>query len=277
MLVIGSGLVLSPVAAAYPAGTPRILWNRTGIVAFGTVAADSEAEGYPASNLANPSTNVEWRAAAIGAVEITVTIIDVGDQSGVGIARHNFGSAAIAVEIGYYDETDTWVNLAGPQMPGSDEPLLFQFTEQSRSEIVIRLAEGDEAARAAVLYVDKLLVMPRGVDVDADFMVPRFARKTEYAAPLSERGDFMGRIVTSRYIDGVQHSYSHLEADFIRGEIDPFVTSVQAGDPFFYAMRADDGVSYDVAYAWFTEDPMPAKSPVTGRYKLSLKMGAIVE
>lgn len=277
MLVIGSGLVLSPVAAAYPAGTPRILWNRNDLVAFGTVTADSEAEGYPASNLANPSTNVEYRAAAIGDVEITVTISYVGNISGVGIARHNFGSAAIAVEVGYYDETDTWVTLAGPQMPGSDEPLLFQFTEQSRSEIVIRLAEGDEAARAAVLYVDKLLVMPRGVDVDADFMVPRFARKTEYAAPLSERGDFMGRIVTSRYIDGVQHNYSHLEADFIRDEIDPFVASVQAGDPFFYAMRADDGVSYDVAYAWFTEDPMPAKSPVTGRYKLGLKLGAIVE
>lgn len=275
MLVISGALVLSPADAALPSGTPRILWEN--VVAFGSITADSEATGYPAINMANPATNQEWRAAAVEAVEITVTTGVVSDLSGVGIARHNFGSAAIAVEIGYYDESDVWVNLAGPQMPANDEPLLFQFTEQSLSEVVIKLDEGDDEARAAVVYVGPMMIMPRGVDVDADFLIPRFARKTEYAAPLSERGDYLGRIVTSQYIDGVAHTYSHLEADFVRDEIDPFVASVQADAPFFYAMLADDGVAYDVAFAWFTEDPMPQKSPVTGRYKLNFKMGGIVE
>ncbi len=275
MLVLSSALVLSPADAALPPGTPRVLWNN--IVTFGNISADSEADGFPASNLANPSTNQEWRAAGAGDVEITITVGVVDDQSAGGIARHNFGSAGIAVEWGYYDDSDVWVNLAGPQIPATDEPLLFQWTGQSLSEIVIRLAEGDEAARAAVVSAGPMLIMPRGVDVDADYLVPRFARRTEYSAPLSERGDYLDRIVTSQYIDGVEHTYSHLEADFVRGEIDPFITSVQAGDPFFYAMRADDETGYDVAYAWFTEDPMPLKSPVTKRYKLALKLGAIVE
>jgi hypothetical protein len=275
MLVISSDLVLTPAAAALPPGTPRILWRN--LVTFGSITADSEAVGYPISNVANPATDQEWRAAAAGDVEIGITITDVGVQSAVGIARHNFGSAAIAVEIGYYDESDVWVNLAGPQMPGNDEPLLFQFTEQSLAEIVIRLAEGDDAARCAVIYAGKMLIMERGVGVDADFLVPLFARKTEFAAPRSERGDYMGRIVTSRYIDDVEHAYAHLTADFFRDEIDPFIAAVQQDLPFFYAMRADDGVTYDVAYVWLTDDPMPAKSPVTGRYKLSLKMGGIVE
>jgi hypothetical protein len=274
MLVITTAIVLSAAETAYPAGTPRILWEN--IVTSSNIAADSEAVGYPASNLANPATHLEWRAAAAGDVEITITVGVVDNQSAVGIARHNFGSAAIAVEVGYYDEMAAWVSLAGPQIPADDEPLLFQWTAQSLSEIVIKLVEGDEAARAAVVYAGQMLIMPRGVDVDADFLVPRFARKTEYAAPLSESGNYLGRIVTSQYIDGVSHTYSHLVSDFIREEIDPFIASVQAGDPFFYAMLADDGVSYDVAYAWFTEDPKPLKSPVTGRYKLNFKMSGIV-
>lgn len=275
MLVISTAIVLSAPEAAYPPGTPRILWDN--IVTFGNISADSEADGYPISNVANPATDQEWRAAAVGDVEITIAVDDVDGKSGGGIARHNFGTAAIAVEWGYYDETETWVSLAGPQIPASNEPLLFQWTEQSVAQIVIRLAEGSEAARAAVIYAGALLIMPRGVDVDADFLIPRFAKKTEFAAPLSERGDYNGRIVTSQYIDDVSHTYSHLTAEFVRGEIVPFIASVQANAPFFYAMRADDGVNYDVAFVWFTEDPMPLKSPVTGRYKLALKMGGIAE
>ncbi len=277
MLVLSSTLVLSPEDAALPEGTPRILWDN--IVTFGSIEADSEADGYPASNLANPATNSEWRAASATDVEITITVGVVADQSAVGIARHNFGTAGIAVEVGYYDESLVWQNLAGPQIPANDEPLLFQFTEQSLAEITIKLAEGDEAAMAAVVYAGLMMIMPRGVDVDADFLIPRFARRTESASPRTERGDYTGTIVTSQWIDDVLHTYSHLEAEFVREEIDPFIASVQADAPCFYAMRADDGVSYDVAFVWFPEgnDPKPQKSPVTGRYKLALKLTGIVE
>lgn len=274
MLVLSSALVLTPAAAARPAGTPRILWDN--VVTFGGIAADSEATGYPASNMANAATNQEWRAAAAGDVEITITISVTANQSAVGIARHNFGSAGIAAEIGYYDETDTWVNLVGPQMPANDEPLLFMFTEQSLAEIVIRLAEGSEAARAAVVYAGLMLIMERGVDVDSDYLVPRFARKSEYSAPLSERGDYLGRWVTSQYIDGVQHTYSHLTADFFRDEMLPFIQAAQDDVPFFYAMRGDDGVTYDVSYLTLDDAETP-KSPVTKRYKAVLKLSGIIQ
>ncbi len=275
MLVISSNLVLSAADAALPEGTPRILWDD--IVTFGNITADSEADGYPITNVSNPATDQEWRAASATDVEITITIGVVADQGLLGIARHNFGSAGISAEIGYYDSGPSWVNLAGPQIPASDEPLLFQFTETSYSALVIRLGTGSEAARAAVIKAGPTLLMPRGVDIE-DYLVPRFARKTEFAAPLLERGDYNGRIITSQYIAGVEHTYSHLEADFLRDELVPFINSVQADDqPFFYAMRADDGVSYDVAYAWFTDDPMPKRNPATGRYKVTFEMGGIVE
>lgn len=271
-LVVGQNVVLS-LPANIPPGTPLILWDN--IVTFSNITADSEADGYPATNLSNPATNLEWRGAAAADVEITITTGSADDQSGVGIARHNFGSAEIAVEVGYYDGID-WVSLVGPRIPANNEPLLFWFTRQPLTQYVIRLAEGSEAPRAAVLYAGDILVMERSVDADKEFPVPRFARKTEAVNARSERGDFLGRIVTSQYIDGVEHSYSHLRAAFYRDSVDPFITAAQRDVPFFYALQPVDYPA-EVAFAWLTDDPMPTTNPATGRTHLVLKMGGILE
>lgn len=257
-----------------PPGTPLILWDN--IVSLSNLQADSAADGYPASNLANPATNQEWRAASATDVEIEVTTNSADDIDAVGIARHNFGSAGIAVEVGYYAAGPTWVSLVEPQIPGNDEPLMLWFTAQPLASVVVKLIEGSEAARAAVLYVGKTLVMERGVDVDKDYATPRFARKTEMVAARSDRGDYLGRIVTSQYIEGVQHTYSHLRPDWYRTYVDPFVRAAQQDAPFFYAFQPAD-FPYEVAYAWFTDDPVPLTNPATKRKRLVLNLGGIVE
>lgn len=279
MLVISSNLVLSE-AEALPEGTPLILWDS--IVTTGNVVADSEADGYPATNLANPATNQEWRAGSAdspssGTVEVTVTTGTADDIDAVGIARHNCGSEAIPVEVGYYaGSPPEWVSLAGPQIPANDEPLLFWFTAQPLSEVVVRFYEGDDDPRAAVLYVGKLLKMTRGVDVDKDFAVPRFARRTEFQAGRSERGDYLGRMVTSQWIEGVEHTFSHLDPDWYRNDVDPFVSAAQQDVPFFYCFAPDD-YPLEVAFAWFIDDPVPMTNPVTRLKRLVLKMVGIVE
>lgn len=276
-LIISPNLVLSGEDAALPPGTPIILWDN--LVTSDNIESDSEAEGYPATNLANPATNQEWRAAAAGDVEWTFTTGTADDIDAVAIARHNFGTEAIAVEVGYYDGSSSpqdWVSLAGPQIPSNDEPLLFRFTAQSFATLTVRLSEGSDAARAAVLYIGKLLIMERGVDINADFAVPRFARRTAFYSARSERGDYLGRIVTSQYIEGVEHTFSHLDPDWYREKLVPFVQAAQQDTPFFYCFAPDD-YPLEVAFAWFSDDPVPMTNPVTGRKKLVLKMGGIVE
>lgn len=276
-LIVSQNLVLSAAEAALPAGTPVILWDN--IVTTDNVEADSEAEGYPATNLANPATNQEWRADAEGStVEITITTNSADDIEAVGIARHNFGSAGISVEVGYYEPSSPpeWVSLAGPVVPGSDEPLLFRFTAQPLAQVVIQLAGGDEDPRAAVLYCGPLLTMERGVDIAADFVMPRFARRTELYTGRSERGDYLGRIVTSQWIEGVEHAFSHLDPDWYRAEVEPFVQAAQQDTPFFYCFAPDD-YPLEVAFAWFASDPVPMTNPITRRKKLILKMDGIVE
>ena len=99
MLVFGTNLVLSAEEDALPANTPLIGWQN--LVTFSNVSSDTADADYPITNIANPATNIEWRAADTTAQEIFLALNTVEDVDYVGIARHNFGSpdAAIAVEL----------------------------------------------------------------------------------------------------------------------------------------------------------------------------------
>lgn len=269
-LVISDNLVLTAPDAALPAGTPLILWDNR--VTFGSIEASSTTEeGYPASNLSNPATNQEWRAPGIGARTLTFTTGTADDMEAVGIARHNFGSAGISVEVGF--SSGGWNNLAGPLIPANDEPLLFWFTAQPLSTIEVKLLAGSAPARAAVMYAGPLLKMQRGVTIQ-DYLIPRFARKTEFYNGASERGDFLGRIATSQFIAGVEHSYKYLTPDWYRANFDPFVKVAQQDRPFFYAVNPAEYPS-EVAYAWLSGDPAAVTDPVTKRMHVVLQMGGI--
>lgn len=281
MLVTALSYQPTAQEAALPDGTPLILWES--IVTTSNVTATNEDPNYPATNLANHATNQEWRAHDSGSpvdlnVELHVTNTDSDTIDAVGIARHNFGTDGITAEVGYYlnDSPDHWVSLAGPTSPTTDEPLLFRFNASAYAKIFVKLTQGSASARAAVLYVGKLLVMERGVDVSQDFAMPRFARVTEAVNPRSERGDFLGRIPISQYLDGIEHSYSNLTAAWYSSYAVPFVLAAQQDTPFFYAFSPDDDTD-EVAYCWFTSDPVPMTNPVTKLKRLVMKMGGLVE
>lgn len=271
MLIVSSNLTLLPEETFAP-GVPLILWNS--IVSTSNLAADSEADNYPATNLVNPSTLEEWRATAAADVEISITTGSADDLDGVGIARHNFGSQGIGVEVGYYDESDAWVSLAGPQVPPNDEPLLFHFTAQPLAIVVVKLAAGAAAPRAAVLYVGKMLVCERGFDVGPEFKAPRFARKTVLTTGRSVRGDYLGRVAEAQWIAGAEFTFSHLRPDWYRTHFDPFISAAQKDVPFFLAWSPVDYPS-EVTFCWFNDDPVPMTSPVTGRKKIVLSIDGI--
>jgi hypothetical protein len=195
----------------------------------------------------------------------------------VGLAGHNFGTAGIAVEVGYYDGSSPgWVSLAGPQIPANDQPMLFVFTPQQLSEAVVLLhAGGSEAPRCDVLKIGKLLVCERGYPVDGKLKIPPFGRKTQVINGRSEAGHFTGRIVTgqSRVFE---IPFTNFTPAWYRTYFDPFVEDAQENDAFFYAWAPDD-YEYEVAYAWLEgDDPEPLTDPVTGRVDVVLTCGGIV-
>lgn len=275
MLVLSSSLVLSAEEEAYPDNTPLIGYQN--LVTFTNITADTEATGYPATNLSNPATNQEWRADDTTAQELSFAVASVEDVDYVGIARHNFGSEGISVEVGYYKPLSPteWESLAGPAIPPDDGPLLFQFTPQSLQDVVIKLGSGSAEARMAVVYIGKLLIMPRSLIIDSDFPAPKFARKTSVVHGRAESGDYLGRVVLGQHTEW-QHSYAHLDPEWYRDDFDPFIREALDDTPFFYAWSPDD-YPYEVAYSWLIEDPVPLTNPVTGRKAVSIKCGGIVE
>ena len=90
-VVVSPGLVVAPGVDGLNANSPIIGYQS--LVNSGNVAATTAQPGAPASNLANPSTVLKWRASSAVADQVlTVTLETADDLDYVGIAGHNFGS-----------------------------------------------------------------------------------------------------------------------------------------------------------------------------------------
>lgn len=272
MLVLAENLILSE-ADDIPPGTPFIGYHN--LVTISNTSADSEDADFPATNLANPLTNIEWRSTSTADQELEFSLNTATEGDYVGIARHNFGTAQISVEVGWYDGVD-WVQLVAPQIPPDDAPLMLVFDTQALNfTLVLRLVVGSTAPRAAVVYIGKLLVLERGVDVGTDFPVPSDARKTNSVNGMSEAGDYLGRIVLGQMLQWTA-TWKHFTPAWYRSYFRPFVRAAQDDTPFFYTWSPDD-YPYEVVFAWFADDPIPLTNPATGRVGIDLSCGAIVE
>ena len=72
-------------------------YNNAGTI--GNVVADSEQANYPATNLANPATNLLWKSDSTSAQYVTIDIDAEQSCDYIGIARHNLGTAQCDIEI----------------------------------------------------------------------------------------------------------------------------------------------------------------------------------
>ena len=269
MLVISTSYVLSPAAAAKDPDVPVVGWHN--IVTPGGVSADTAEAGYPASNLANPATHsqAEWRATDASAQNITITLSDIDPVDYVGIARHNFGSAEIAVSIeGYID--GVWTEIVEQMMPSDDSPLMFRFAAQSLAQIRIVLAAGLTPPRAAVVFVGKLLDLERKIYVGHTPL--SHGRKSTVANGMSESGNFLGRIVLGEWRESIV-PLSLISPGWYRENMEPFIRRWNE-ITFFFAWRP---ASYprEVGYAWFTDDPKPAPESPSNLLALQWALGGI--
>lgn len=268
MLVISGSLILQPVT---PARTdlPLIGWRN--IITPEGIVADSALENYPASNLANPATHpqAEWRSAEAIEQYLTISTDVVEDVDFIGIAKHNFGSAEIAVSIDEFVD-DAWVNLVAEFMPGNDSPLLFRFPSASRAQVRIHLKAGNAAPRAAVVYLGKLLVMERKIYV-GHTPLPH-GRKVSVANGRSESGNFLGRIVLGEWRESTA-PISLMTPEWYRANFDPFL-AVSKELPFFFAWRPDTYPD-EVGFAWLADDPMPAPVGPSNLIAFEMKMSGV--
>jgi hypothetical protein len=227
--------------------------------------------------MANPSTNLRWEGElsspeADEHVTVAVNSVDLLDY--LAIARHNLGSAQIAVSVEYLDtdaSPDTWVELIAPVMLPNDGPALFRFPPQGVGSIRLRMQPGSEAPTIAVMHVGALLVVQRRLYVGHTPMP--YGRTTKVTNARSESGNFLGRIVLNQ-MTGTAASFKNLTPAWYRTYMEPFL-SVAQEQPFFFAWRPGS-YPLEVGYGWMTNDPKPVNQRTNGMMSIELQMAGTV-
>jgi len=241
-------IILSPSLVAQLGADPNVnnpVIGYRNLVTTANITATTQAEGFPATNLANPATDLLWVADPSGDEYLTVAIADSDPVDYVGIARHNLGSAQIPVSI-EGDDGSGWSELVGETLLADDKPVIFRWEPQSLAGVRVRMQEGSAPPEAAVLYVGRLLVIPRRIYVGHTPMP--YGREVTVINGVSESGNFLGRIVVGE-TRSTSVSLKNLDPAWYRQHMDPFVAA-GAESPFFWAWRPGT-YPYETGFGWF--------------------------
>jgi hypothetical protein len=256
MIVISNSLSLSPTAGN-PLNTPVFGWQS--LVTVSNVSATSELAAFPATNVANTSTALRWQAdpgSPAADQHLTVTIAQVDPIDFLAVAVHNFGSDSIPVSVeGSTGGSPEWFELVAPRMLANDDPVIFRFTPQSLSGIRLRMQPGDADPTAAVMYVGKLLVSPRGTHQDHTPI--NLAKSVTAPIGISESGHFLGRIIISES-RATTFALKQLTDSFYRNSMQPMVDAMK-DTPVFFAWKPTEFPD-DVGFVFVTNDPQPSRS-----------------
>lgn len=253
MIVVSGHIVLSPVEVAESFDHPLIGWQN--VVTAAGITADTQDPSYPATNLANPSTFLEWHAADTSVQYVRFATNETDPIDYIGIAKHNLGSAEIPISVEALDDDGvTWIEIVEEVMLPDDTPAMLLFAAKSYNDVRLKLGSGNEPARAAVVYVGKSLMMERKVYV-GHTPIP-MGRKSDVSSQRSISGNFLGNITLGEWRE-TSVPFSLFTPGWYRANIEPFIEAAK-DSTFFFAWRPNT-YPREVGYCWFTDDgPIPA-------------------
>lgn len=257
--------------------------------------ATKEDSNYPATNLLNPATHLKWKTGAADSPPATYIYLTaqlelapnlsspadaVATVDYVAIAKHNLGTIACPISIGFFDTSSppVWTSLIPDTTLLDDGPALFRFTTRTLTQISIRLSAFTTSSppvstlpEIAVAYAGKLLVMPRKV---YQGLVPiNYGRVAKVTNGRSEAGHFLGRIVLQEFIKDTI-PLTLIDPAYYLAYIDPFMESSKA-DPFFFAWRPQTYTA-GLGYCHMTNDPMPTNEAPHGLIAMQWEMTSII-
>jgi hypothetical protein len=247
---------------------PIVGWQN--IATIENLAATSEEVSYPASNLVNPATHARWRATSTDEQFITVTTGSADAIDYIAIVRHNLATAVIEVSV-EGDHALGYEVLIDPVLLPNNGPTLFRFEASPFISVRLRLSDGDIPAEIAVVYVGKLLVLPR--KIYQGLTPPPHARVSKVTNGMSEAGDFLGRIETQRRIETTV-PLSLIDPTYYRDHIDEFL-AVSKTTPFFFGWRPQTYPN-EIGYCSMTNDPMPVNQSPHGLIAMDFEMTGVI-
>ena len=243
------------------------------VVGIDNVAADSEQSGYPATNLANPATNLLWKSDSVSAQYVTIDVNALQSCDYIGIAGHNLGSADCALEIeGQTASGGAWSSIVSEFSPADDKPVLKTFTSDDYYGVRIKITPGGSTKpQIAVVYTGEIMQMQRNIYVGHTPIT--YARNVDTVSGFSESGQFLGRIIkATTYKSAV--SMSNITKGWYRSTFDLFVLASKTR-PFFYAWRLTDYAT-EIGYCWVTGGvPVPSNTGPNGMMSVSFNISGL--
>jgi hypothetical protein len=269
MIVLSPSLVLGPAPEGVDLNAPIIGYRS--LVTRTNIAADGEDADNPATNLANVSTSAFWRGADDATQYLTVTLSGA-ESDYFAVARHNFGSQQIAVSLeARVAEDDAWAVIVAEIMLADDTPLLMRYAAASYHSVRLKMASGNAAPQAAIVYVGRLLVSQRRIYV-GHAPIP-FARRRESVTGISESGNYVGRIYTGGRLE-TSVSLQNLTKEWYRENLDPFF-EVAHEVPFFWGWRPQQ-FPREISFSWLQGDAIPDNTRPNGMMGVDFKIGGFL-
>jgi hypothetical protein len=278
-VVVSSGLVVSPGVDGLTADNPIVGYQT--LVTSSNITATTAQPDWPATNLANVSTYLKWKAESGSPLldeYLTVVPDTVEDIDYVGIAGHNFGSGQMPVSVEVLDESTSpasWVEVISETLLADDGPVIFRFEKAAYPSIRVRIQPSQLAeqvtASAAVLYAGELLILQRRIYV-GHTPIP-YGRQLKVANHRSIAGAFLGRIVLSE-TTSTSIEMQDLTPAWYRQYFESFLQAARE-IPFFFGWRPG-AYPREIGFAWLTGDPQPQNQLANGLMSISFDVEGIV-
>lgn len=235
------------------------------VVTSAGVSSTTAADGYPITNVANPSTNPFWRGGVnTGNEVITITTNFDSEIDYIGIAAHNLGTIKAIFSV---------LSGSSPILASGvffdDDPIIIQFQPTIISQLVLTLSHtGVDAPQIGVLYAGKLLELERSIKIDQRHMPVNLNFQSSVVGGRTEINP-LGRIrLNTKTVSMAE--FDHFTPDWYRSDFQAFALAAE-DNPFFYAWDPDE-YPYEMSYVWAIDDVRAAVHPVTQRIAAQIKM-----
>ncbi len=222
------------------------------------MTANSEAAGYPVTNLSNPLTTHRWKPTVLPAT-VTIDVTTAQDLSFMGIASHTLSDRECVVDFQYSTNGGSSWDSLGTTGPGDNKPIMYIF-EESAALWRMRITRDagstqTEMPSIGVFWVGQALVMERGLYQGHTPIT--MSRQTTRTTNRTEAGQYAGNSIKRQGVNG-SYDWNNLTASWVRQYFEPFVKAVRAA-PFFIAWRPGEFPD-EVGFVWSTDDIKPTNS-----------------
>lgn len=266
-IIISPGVVLGSAPSVPPLSLPRLLYDD--VFVGGTITATTEDTDAEALNVADGLTWDYWRPTALPA-RIEVQLTEVRDVDYMMVAAHDLGTSEVSVRPQYHDGS-SWVDAAAEYMPGSDDVMAVLFERVASTRFAVYL-KGNAMPSLGVVMMGQALVVQRGQTLN--HRPARWSGQTEVRPLVSEGGLYLGRSIRREGVS-LNVRFQHLEADWVRSYLDPFIDHARTR-PFGWLWQPQDYPA-EAALLWTEDgDIQPEHAGLPNRVNVAFKARGVV-